>query len=101
MFRQVVMCRWGDGVSEEARPGLRDTVERMEGIPELVAMAYGDDARHFEGNFDFVIVSDFDDFESARRYVAHPLHQAYVRDHASQPVGERVIVQHDWTPPAN
>jgi antirestriction protein ArdC len=62
-------------------------------------MAYGDDAGHFEGNFDFVMVSDFESFASARQYVAHPLHQAYVRDHASQVVGERVVVQHDWAPP--
>ena len=37
-----------------------------------------------------------DDFASARRYVDHPLHQAYIRDHASQVIGERVIVQHEW-----
>jgi hypothetical protein len=99
MFRQVVMCRWADGVSAEEQQALRDAVERMRDIPELEAMTFGDDARHFEGNFDFVIVADFADFESARRYVTHPLHQAYVSDHASQVVGERVVVQHDWTPP--
>jgi antirestriction protein ArdC len=58
----------------------------------------GDDAGHFDGNFDIVIVSDFESFASARDYVAHPLHQAYVRDHASHVVGERVVVQHDWEP---
>ena len=42
---------------------------------------------------------DFADFDSARTYVAHPLHQTYIREHASKVVGERVIVQHDWTPP--
>ena len=66
----------------------------------MLALTFGDDARHFEGNFDFVAVMDFADFASARRYVEHPLHQAYVRDHASAVVGQRVVVQHDWEPPS-
>ena len=98
MFRQVVVYRWADGVSPAAKQGFRDALERMRDIPELLAMTCGDDAGHFEDNFDFVVVADFADFESARRYVAHPLHQAYVRDHATTAIGERIIVQHDWNP---
>jgi Stress responsive A/B Barrel Domain len=66
--------------------------------PELLGLTWGDDARHFEGNFDLVVVADFADFASARAYVEHPLHQTYVRDHASKVVSDRVVVQHDWTP---
>jgi len=43
-----------------------------------------------------VAVTDFDDFAAARRFVDHPLHHAYIPDHASQAIAERVIVQHDW-----
>jgi len=96
MFRQVVACRWAEGVSPEAKQAYRDALDGMRAIPELLAMTWGDDARHFEDNFDFVAVMDFADFDSARRYVAHPLHQAYVRDHATQVIGQRVIVQHEW-----
>lgn len=99
MFRQVVASKWVDGASADARQGLRDAVERLREIPELLAMTYGDDAGHFDDNFDFVVVADFADFESARRYVAHPLHQAYVRDHASKIIGRRVVVQHNWAGP--
>ena len=99
MFRQVVVSQWVDGVSDEAKQGFRDAVERLREIPELLAMTSGDDAGHFDGNFDFVVVADFADFESARRYVAHPLHQTYVRDHASQVIGQRIVVQHDWVGP--
>ena len=99
MFRQMVGIRWADDVSPRRN---RDTVEALDalrGIPELLALTWGDDARHFEGNFDFVAVMDFADFASARAYVEHPLHQTYVRDHASMVISDRVIVQHDWTPP--
>ena len=99
MFRQVVVSKWIDGASAEAKEEFRAAVERLREIPDLLAMTYGDDAGHFDDNFDFVVVADFADFESARRYVAHPLHQAYVRDHASQLIGQRIVVQHDWEGP--
>jgi hypothetical protein len=41
---------------------------------------------------------DFADFASACSYVEHPLHQTYIRDHASKVISDQVIVQHDWTP---
>lgn len=99
MFRQVVAIRWVEGVSAESKQRYRDALNSLRDIPEVLALTWGDDAGHFEGNFDFVAVMDFVDFDSARRYVQHSLHQTYIRDHASKVVGERVIVQHDWTPP--
>jgi Stress responsive A/B Barrel Domain len=66
MFRQVVAIRWADGASTEAKQGYRDALDALRGIPELLALTWGDDARHFEGNFDFVAVMDFADFASAR-----------------------------------
>lgn len=98
MFRQVIAFRWADGVSDDAKQAYRDALEGLREIPELLGVTWGDDARHFDGNHDFVAVMDFADFESARVYVDHPLHQAYVRDHASKVVRDRVVVQHDWTP---
>jgi len=96
MFRQVVSCRWAEGVSAEDKQAFRQALDSLRAIPELVALSWGDDAGHFHDNFDFVAVMDFADFAAARRYVDHPLHQAYVRDHASQVIAQRVIVQHEW-----
>lgn len=98
MFRQVIAIRWAEGLTAEDQQRYREALDGLRVIPELLAMTWGDDARHFEGNFDFVAVMDFADFASARTYVAHPLHQAYIRDCASHAIGERVVVQHDWTP---
>jgi uncharacterized protein (DUF1330 family) len=97
MFRQVVAIRWLEGVTPEAQQGFRDALEALREIPELMTLIWGDDAGHFEGNFDLVAVMDFADFDSARVYVQHPLHQTYVQDHASKVAAERVIVQHEWT----
>ena len=99
MFRQVVSIRWAEGVSVDDKQGFRDALDSLRVIPELLALTWGDDAGHFEGNFDLVAVMDFADFDSARVYVQHPLHQTYIRDYAAKVIGERVIVQHDWKPP--
>ena len=100
MFRQVVMSRWAEDVSPEAKQAFRDALEALRAIPELLAMTFGEDAGIFEDNCDFVAVQDFADFASARRYVEHPLHQTYVREHASKVIGHRFVVQHEWTAPA-
>ena len=98
MFRQVVAIRWAEGISDADKQGFLAAGDALRAIPEVLALTWGEDAGHFEGNFDFVAVVDFADFDSARVYAQHPLHQAYIRDYASKMVGERVIVQHDWTP---
>jgi antirestriction protein ArdC len=96
MFRQVVVCTWAEGATPEAKEGLKEAIESLRAIPELLAMRWGEDAGHFDDNYDWVMVADFADFEAARRYVAHPIHQAYVQDHASKVIDKRVVVQHDW-----
>ena len=45
MFRQVVVSQWVDGVSDEAKQGFRDAVERLREIPELLAMTCGEIGR--------------------------------------------------------
>lgn len=100
MFRQVVAIRWADGVTPPQKQAFRDAFDGLRAIPELLHLTWGDDAGHFAGNFDFVAVMDFADFASARIYVAHPLHQAYIADHASKVIGERVVVQHEWAGPS-
>jgi hypothetical protein len=97
MFRQIVAIRWAPDVTDERKQAYRDALDSLRTIPELLEFKFGDDAGHFEGNFDLAAVMDFADFDSARVYVANPIHQAYIQDHASQVVGERVIVQHEWS----
>jgi catechol 2,3-dioxygenase-like lactoylglutathione lyase family enzyme len=96
VFRQVVAHRWSPAADAAARDGFRDAMESLRTVPELVALQHRDDAGHFAGNHDYVAVLDFPDFDAARRYVASPIHQAFVREHAVSAVECRVVVQHDW-----
>lgn len=101
MFRQIVLITWSEDASSESKEAFRDALDRLRAIPELLALTFGDDAGHFDDNFDFAAVMDFADFDAARRYVAHPLHQSYIRDHASHVIAQRVIVQHEWAAPSS
>jgi catechol 2,3-dioxygenase-like lactoylglutathione lyase family enzyme len=96
VFRQVVAHRWSPLADAPARDGFRAATESLRTIPQLVGLNHGEDAGHFEGNHDYVAVLDFPDFAAARRYVASPVHQAFVREHAASAVECRVVVQHDW-----
>jgi catechol 2,3-dioxygenase-like lactoylglutathione lyase family enzyme len=96
VFRQVVAHRWAPLADATARDGFRAAMESLRAIPELVGLHHGDDAGHFDDNHDYVAVLDFPDFAAARRYVASPVHQAFVREHATTAVERRVVVQHDW-----
>jgi catechol 2,3-dioxygenase-like lactoylglutathione lyase family enzyme len=96
VFRQVVAHRWSPDADATARDGFRAAMESLRSVPELVALHHGDDAGHFPDNHAYVAVLDFPDFDAARRYVASPVHQAFVREHAAFTVDCRVVVQHDW-----
>ncbi|MDQ1662576.1 MAG: hypothetical protein QOJ68_2556 [Blastococcus sp.] len=96
MFRQVVAHRWSPRADAAARDGFRAAMDSLRAVPELVSLNHGDDAGHFADNHDYVAVLDFPDFAAARRYVGSPVHQAFVREHATSAVDCRVVVQHDW-----
>jgi catechol 2,3-dioxygenase-like lactoylglutathione lyase family enzyme len=96
VFRQVVAHRWAPAAGADARDGFRAAMDSLRAIPELVTLQHSDDAGHFSGNHDYVAVLDFPDFAAARRYVASPVHQAFVGQHAADAVDCRVVVQHDW-----
>lgn len=66
MFRQIVAHRWSAGLGDEAKEAFRTALMSLRGIPELVDLQAGDDARLFAGNFDYVAVLDFADFTAAQ-----------------------------------
>lgn len=96
MFRQVVAQTWAEGVTEDQRLGYVRAFMRLSRIPEVVAIQAGVDAGLFPDNYHFVAVLDFADLDAARRYVAHPDHQAFLAEWARPLAAGRVVVQHEW-----
>jgi hypothetical protein len=79
MFKHIVMFKLKDEAlgkpkAENARLIKRE-LESLKGkIPEIRALEVGINCNHVPGEWDLVLVSEFDDFESMKRYQAHPDH---------------------------
>ena len=96
MFRHVVMLRFTpESTAAQAaavRDGLRELPAR---IPELRNYVVGTDARVNDGNYDLVVVADFDDVAAYLVYRDHPDHQVVIRERITPILAERAAVQHD------
>ena len=96
MIRHVVMFRWHDDADPSA---VERALEEVSRLPELIgtlrSFSVGRDAGISEGNFDLVVVADFDDRDGYRTYAQHPEHVRVGRDHLQPLAAERAAVQYE------
>jgi hypothetical protein len=94
-FRHVVMFKWADDVAaghaEETAAGL----DRLPGVIDVIrTFRHGSDAGINEGNFDYVVVADFDSADDYVTYRDHPEHKAFVGSFIAGHVANRAAVQY-------
>jgi hypothetical protein len=95
MFRHVVLLRWKPEATADQRAAVVTALATLPGrIPEIRAYTIGSDAGVNAGNYDLVIVADFDDVDRYLVYRDHPDHQAAIREHIAPILAERAAVQH-------
>ncbi len=96
MFRHVVMFRWNEDVTDEEVSATR---RALDGLPALVPTIrdyrHGGDAGVNSGNFDYVVVADFDDVDGYLAYRDHPDHLALIAEHIAGRVADRAAVQYE------
>lgn len=63
-------------------------------VPEIRTYSFGLDAGLVEGNFDLVVVADFDDVDGYLAYAANADHQALLADRIKPFVAGRTAVQY-------
>ena len=95
MFRHVVMMRW----TEDTTPAhVSPVMEGLGGLPAAIAeirdYRFGPDAGINEGNFDFVVVADFESVEDYLVYRDHPVHRALIAERIVPHLAERTAVQY-------
>ena len=95
MFRHVVMFRWADGVDESHVAEVARRLDELPGaISAIRAYRHGPDAGVNDGNFDYVVVADFDSADDYVAYRDHPAHAAFISDVIAGRVAERAAVQY-------
>ena len=94
VFRHVVLFRWSPEATSEARQSVTTALRGLpDAIPSIRAYHLGDDAGVSDGNFDFVVLADFDDVSGYLAYRDHPLHQAVIAERIAPIVAERCALQ--------
>ena len=95
MFRHVVMLRFTPESTPADVAAMQARLSKLPSqIPEIRNYVLGEDARVNDGNYDFVIVADFDNIDDYLVYRDHPDHQAAISESIKPILAERIAVQH-------
>ena len=95
MFRHVVMFRWADGVDDAHIAEVARRLDELPvAIPVIRSYRHGVDARVNDGNFDYVVVADFDSDDDYVVYRDHPVHAAFIADALTGRVADRAAMQY-------
>lgn len=94
MLRHVALFRLKPDVPADTPQRLSEALAKLPAaIPQLVAYAHGADLGLREGNYDFGVVADLANAQDFDTYVAHPAHQAFLKDVLTPVLAERVSIQ--------
>ena len=90
------MFRWNDDVDPSHAEAVGAELSRLPGlIREIVAYRHGPDAGINEGNYDYVVVADFESRDDYLTYRDHPHHTAFIASMIAGRVAARAAVQYD------
>lgn len=97
MFRHVVMLRWTEAATAEQRDAVPTALATLPPqIPEIRSYQVGRDAGHAApGNYDLVIVADFDDVAGYETYRDNPVHEDVIARFIRPILESRAAVQHE------
>jgi hypothetical protein len=95
VFRHVVMFRWADDVDDGHVADVGARLDRLaDTIEEIRSYRHGVDAGVNDGNFDYVVVADFDSVDDYLAYRDHPAHTAFIADVIAGRIDARAAVQY-------
>jgi hypothetical protein len=94
MIRHVVMFTWKAEATPEQKQRVQTELQALKPLMTgLRAYTCGPDARLVPGNYDFVVVADFEDAESYLAYRDHPAHLAVIGECITPIRQDRASVQ--------
>jgi len=93
-FRHVVMFEFADHVTPEMTAGLAAALTELPTKVDTIRnYLHGADVGVADGNFDYVVVADFDNVDGWRTYRDHPDHLLLIEEHVKGNVAKRAAVQ--------
>ena len=96
-FRHVVMFEFAEHVDDEHVERLRDALSSLpHEIEEIRSYVHGRDVNISEGNFDYVVVADFDNVQGFVTYRDHPKHVLVIEELIKGHVANRAAVQYQY-----
>jgi stress responsive alpha/beta barrel protein len=96
VIRHVVHFTWSDAADDDRRAQTVAALRRLpEQVPGPVAFAVAPDAGLVEGNAHTVLVADFPDAETFRRYATDPAHLEVIAEHVRPFLAARSAVQYE------
>jgi DNA-binding Lrp family transcriptional regulator len=98
-FRHVVMFRFEDHVDDEHVARISEALSALPAAIDVIRdYVHGRDLGVSEGNYDYVVVADFDDVDGYCTYRDHPQHVAMIAELVKGNVAERAAVQYETRP---
>lgn len=94
-FRHVVMFKWSDGLGDDHVRRVRDGLDALPPVIEQIrSYVHGPDLGVTDGNFDYVLVADFDTEDDFLVYRNHPVHLQFIQDVITGNTADRAAVQY-------
>ena len=96
MFRHVVMFTWKPDTPAEVVDSIAAGLARLpETIPQIKDYRFGSDAGLATGNFDFVVVADFESVADYLVYRDDPTHRAIADGEIIPNAAQRAAIQYE------
>ena len=94
-FRHVVLWRWADDVPDDHVDQVRSGLDALPSqIPQIRSFLHGSDVGVSEGNYDYVVVADFDNVGDWRAFRDHPAHVLFIEEHITGKFADRAAIQY-------
>lgn len=94
MFRHCVMFRFKESVGPETVASIEAQLQGLAKLPMVRGYQYGPDAGLAEGNFDYMLVADFEDEAAYQAYAVDADHQRVLAEYLRPNIAERAAVQY-------
>jgi len=94
-FRHVVLLQWDDDVPDDHVDQVRAGLDALPAqIPQIRTFLHGSDVGVSEGNYDYVVVADFDNVQDWRAFREHPAHVLFMEEHITGKLKGRAAIQY-------